>query len=78
MSVVASTLRSILLKSLKALLGAEASVSLALFNELLGIGVIVKADQRIIEAARKMREGNYPKEGLSFAAHLVGLFGQRL
>lgn len=40
--------------------------------------VIVKADQRIIEAARKMREGNYPKEGLSFAAHLVGLFGQRL
>ena len=40
--------------------------------------VIVKADQRIIEAARKMREGNYPKEGLSFAAHLAGLFGQRL
>lgn len=39
---------------------------------------IVKADQRIIEAARKMREGNYPKEGLSFAAHLAGLFGQRL
>ena len=40
--------------------------------------VIDKADQRIIEAARKMREGNYPKEGLSFAAHLAGLFGQRL
>ena len=40
--------------------------------------VIVKADRRIIEAARKMREGNYPKEGLSFAAHLAGLFGQRL
>ena len=40
--------------------------------------VIVKADQRIIEAARKMREGNYTKEGLSFAAHLAGLFGQRL
>ena len=40
--------------------------------------VIVKADQRIIEAARKMRKGNYPKEGLSFAAHLAGLFGQRL
>ena len=40
--------------------------------------VIVKADQRIIEVARKMREGNYPKEGLAFAAHLAGLFGQRL
>ena len=25
-----------------------------------------------------MRAGNYPKEGLSFAAHLAGLFGQRL
>ncbi len=40
--------------------------------------VIVKADQRITEAAKQMREGNYPKEGLSFAAHLAGLFGQRL
>ena len=40
--------------------------------------IIEKADKRIIDAARKMREGNYPKEGLSFAAHLAGLFGQRL
>ncbi|MBQ1744529.1 MAG: EFR1 family ferrodoxin [Clostridiales bacterium] len=40
--------------------------------------IIDKADKRIIDAARKMREGNYPKEGLSFAAHLAGLFGQRL
>nr|MCR5327517.1 EFR1 family ferrodoxin [Saccharofermentans sp.] len=32
--------------------------------------IIDKADKRIIDAARKMREGNYPKEGLSFAAHL--------
>lgn len=40
--------------------------------------VIEKADQRVFEAAKKIREGNYPKEGLSFAAHLAGLFGQRL
>ena len=40
--------------------------------------IIEKADKRIIEAAKKIREGNYPKEGLSFAAHLAGLFGQRL
>ena len=40
--------------------------------------VIDKADKRVTEAAKKIREGNYPKEGLSFAAHLAGLFGQRL
>ena len=40
--------------------------------------VIEKADKRVTEAAKKIREGNYPKEGLSFAAHLAGLFGQRL
>ena len=40
--------------------------------------IIDKADKRIVEAAKQMREGNYPKEGLSFAAHLAGLFGQRL
>ena len=41
-------------------------------------GIIAKADKRIIEAAKQIREGRYPKEGLSFAAHLAGLFGQRL
>lgn len=40
--------------------------------------IIAKADKRVIEAAKQMRAGNYPKEGLSFAAHLAGLFGQRL
>ena len=42
------------------------------------IAIIEKADKRVVEAAKQMREGNYPKEGLSFAAHLAGLFGQRL
>ena len=40
--------------------------------------IIEKADKRIIEAAKQMRAGKYPKEGLSFAAHMAGLFGQRL
>ena len=40
--------------------------------------IIDKADKRIIEAAKQITEGRYPKEGLSFAAHLAGLFGQRL
>lgn len=40
--------------------------------------IIEKADKRIIEAAKQMKAGIYPKEGLSFAAHLAGLFGQRL
>jgi ferredoxin/flavodoxin len=40
--------------------------------------IIAKADKRVIEAAAMMKAGNYPKEGLSFASHLAGLFGQRL
>jgi len=40
--------------------------------------VIEKADKRIIEAASQISAGKYPKEGLSFASHLAGLFGQRL
>lgn len=40
--------------------------------------IIGKADKRIIEAASRIRAGKSPKEGLSFASHLAGLFGQRL
>ena len=40
--------------------------------------VIESSDKRVIEAAKQMKEGDYPAEGLSFAAHLAGLFGQRL
>ena len=40
--------------------------------------IIEKADKRVSEAAKQMKAGSYPKEGLSFAAHLAGLFGQRL
>ena len=40
--------------------------------------IIESSEKRVTEAARQMKEGNYPKEGLSFASHLAGLFGQRL
>lgn len=37
-----------------------------------------KAQQRIVQAATQWKKGNPPQEGLSFIAHLIGLFGQRL
>ena len=40
--------------------------------------IIAKADKRIVEAAGQIKVGNNPSEGLSFWAHLAGLFGQRL
>ena len=40
--------------------------------------IIARADGRLKEAAKQIKEGNFPKEGLSFAALLAGLFGQRL
>lgn len=39
---------------------------------------VKKAEQRVKEIARQMKQGRYPKEGLSFLAHMAGLFGQRL
>ncbi|MGN1350472.1 MAG: EFR1 family ferrodoxin [Anaerovoracaceae bacterium] len=40
--------------------------------------IVKAADQRLEQAASQIREGNFPQEGLSFTAHLRGLFGQRL
>ena len=40
--------------------------------------IIAKADKRSVQAAELIRAGRFPKEGLSFWAHLAGLFGQRL
>ena len=40
--------------------------------------IVKKAEQRITEIAKQMKEGRYPQEGLSFWAHMAGLFGQRL
>ena len=41
--------------------------------------IIKQADERLERVAKQMtEEGRYPQEGLSFTAHLAGLFGQRL
>lgn len=40
--------------------------------------IVKNADRRIEQAAEQIRRGTYPREGLSFIAHIKGLFGQRL
>lgn len=40
--------------------------------------IVETADKRIEQVAKQIREGKYPQEGLSFIAHIKGLFGQRL
>lgn len=41
--------------------------------------IIRQADQRIEKAAKDIIERNkYPREGLSFLSHIIGLMGQRL
>lgn len=40
--------------------------------------IVKNADKRIEQTAEQIKRGIYPKEGLSFIAHVKGLFGQRL
>ena len=41
--------------------------------------IVHEADAKIDKATSDIkRDGKYPKEGLSFLAHMAGLFGQRL
>ena len=40
--------------------------------------IVRSADKRIEQAAEQMRQGKYPREGLSVIDHCKGLFGQRL
>ena len=40
--------------------------------------IVKNADKRIEQTAEQIKRGIYPKEGLSFIAHIKGLFGQRL
>lgn len=40
--------------------------------------LVRKADEKIYNAANNLKEGNPPRDGLSFLHHLAGLFGQRL
>ena len=40
--------------------------------------IVRNADAKLEQAAQRIKSGNSPREGLSFPAHLAGLFGQRL
>lgn len=40
--------------------------------------IVKNADKRLEEVAEQIKNGKYPREGLSFISHLKGLFGQRL
>jgi NAD-dependent dihydropyrimidine dehydrogenase PreA subunit len=40
--------------------------------------IVNEADRRVTEIAARMKDGDYPKEGLSALDHAAGLFGQRL
>ena len=40
--------------------------------------IVRDADRRLEQVAKAMKHGRYPREGLSFIAHIKGLFGQRL
>ena len=40
--------------------------------------IVKEADIKIEKIAADIKSGKYPKEGLSFFAHMAGLFGQRL
>ena len=40
--------------------------------------IVKNADRRIEQVAEQIRRGKYPQEGLSFIAHIKGLFGERL
>lgn len=40
--------------------------------------IVKNADKRIEQTAEQIKRRIYPKEGLSFIAHIKGLFGQRL
>lgn len=40
--------------------------------------LVRKAEQKIENAVKKLKNGHIPQDGMSFMAHLAGLFGQRL
>lgn len=40
--------------------------------------IIILADKKIESAALLIKQGIYPKDGITFISHLAGLLGQRL
>lgn len=40
--------------------------------------IVIQADKKIEFIAQRIKQGKYPKDGLTFSSHIIGLFGQRL
>lgn len=40
--------------------------------------IVSQADKKIEYVAQQMKQGKYPKDGISFSSHIIGLLGQRL
>lgn len=40
--------------------------------------IVAQANKKIVLVAQQIKQGKYPKDGITFIAHMIGLFGQRL
>lgn len=40
--------------------------------------IVIQADKKIEFIAQRIKQGKYPKDGLTFSSHIIGLSGQRL
>lgn len=40
--------------------------------------IVTDADKKIEKTAQEIQNGKYPREGITFFSHIIGLFGQRL
>lgn len=40
--------------------------------------IVIQADKKIEFIAQQIKQKKYPKDGITFTSHLIGLFGQRL
>lgn len=40
--------------------------------------IVIQADKKMELVAKQIKEGNYPKDGITLISHIIGLLGQRL
>lgn len=40
--------------------------------------IVIKADKKIEFVVQQIKQGKYPKDGITFSSHIIGLLGQRL
>ncbi len=40
--------------------------------------IVAQANKKIVLVAQQIKQGKYPKDGITFIAHVIGLLGQRL